>query len=167
MGHILQGDYMRKIITLTTAAMFLTATANSYALTAKQTVQKEVTRTLADGQTVTEQVEAKLVTPGEKVIYTFDILNDEADAVTDLVLAMPVPKEIRFIEGSADRSGAIVRYSVDGGQSFSQRDGLRLQGANGASRAATSDDITHIQWKISGPIAVGARDEVSFKGRLR
>jgi len=104
---------MRKIIAMTTAFMFLGSAAAPYALTAKQTVEKEVTRTLADGQVVTEQVEATLVVPGEKVIYTFDILNDEDQPVTDLVLAMPVPKEIRFIEGSADQEGASVLYSVD------------------------------------------------------
>jgi len=158
---------MRKIIAMTTAFMFLGSAAAPYALTAKQTVEKEVTRTLADGQVVTEQVEATLVVPGEKVIYTFDILNDEDQPVTDLVLAMPVPKEIRFIEGSADQEGASVLYSVDNGQSFARREALSLRGNDGNSRAATSDDITHVQWKITGPIEAGQSDKVMFKGRLR
>ncbi len=158
---------MRKIVTLTIAAMFLGTAATPFALTAKQTVEKEIIRTLDNGQKVTEQVEAKLVTPGEKVVYTFDIFNDENDVVTDLVLAMPVPKEIRFIEGSADRAGARVRYSVDGGESFLSRDALQIRGDNGVLRAATSDDITHVQWNIAGPIAIGASDKVLFKGRLR
>jgi len=158
---------MRKIIAFTASTMCLFTAAGSHALSATQTVEKEVTRVLANGQTVTEQVEAKLVTPGEKVIYTFDILNDESDVVTDLVLAMPVPKEIQFIEGSADRAGATVTYSVDGGKSFSQRDSLNVQSQNGISRAAISDDITHVRWNIAGPIAVGGTDKVLFKGRLR
>jgi len=158
---------MRKFIALTVSALFLGAAATPFALTAKQTVEKEVTRTLANGQTVTEQVEATLVTPGEKVIYTFDIFNDETQSVTDLVLAMPVPKEIRFIEGSADRSGASVLYSADGGKSYAARDALTMPSVNGTTRAATSDDITHVQWKIAGPIEAGANDKVIFKGRLR
>jgi len=158
---------MRKILALTISALFLGTAATPFALTAKQTVEKEVTRTLANGQTVTEQVEATLVTPGEKVVYTFDIVNDDNDAVTNLVLAMPVPKEIRFIEGSADRAGARVRYSTDGGQTYASRDALVMPDANGASRAATVDDITHVQWNIAGPIAIGGSDKVLFKGRLR
>jgi len=158
---------MRKMIVMSVTAMVLGTAVTSFGLSAKQSVEKEITRTLADGQVITEQVEATLVTPGEKVIYTFDIFNDEAEAVTDLVLAMPIPKEIQFIEGSADRAGATVLYSADDGQSFSTRDNLTVRGANGISRSATSDDITTVQWKIAGPIAVGASDKVLFKGRLR
>ena len=158
---------MRKFIAISLSALFLGVSTTSIALTAKQTVQKEVTRTLANGETVTEQVEAKLVTPGETVIYTFDIFNDEAKPVTDLVLAMPVPTEIRFIEGSADRQGANVLYSVDGGQNYTSRSALKMPSGNGTTRAATADDITHVQWKIAGPIEAGANDKVVFKGRLR
>lgn len=158
---------MRKIIATTTAILFLSSAATPFALTAKQTVEKEVTRTLDNGQIVTEQVEASLVVPGETVIYTFDIFNDEDQPVTDLVLAMPVPKEIRFIEGSADQAGASVLYSVDDGQSFKRRDTLSMRGNDGTPRPATSDDITHVQWKISGPIEAGQSDKVLFKGRLR
>ncbi|MEP1230304.1 MAG: hypothetical protein ABJG88_06480 [Litorimonas sp.] len=158
---------MRKILTLTTSAICLFAATTSYALSATQTVKKEVTRVLENGQTVTEQVDATLVTPGEKVIYMFDIYNDETEAVNDLVLAMPVPKEIQFIEGSADREGSSVTYSVDDGKSFHERDDLNVRENSGLNRAATTDDITHVRWNISGPIAVGEGDQVLFKGRLR
>lgn len=158
---------MRKIFTTTLASLFLCSAAAPSALTAKQSVEKEVTRTLANGQIVTEQVEADLVIPGEKVIYIFDIINDEDQAVTDLVLAMPVPKEVQFIEGSADQAGASVLYSADNGQSFERREALFVQGRDGTRRPATRDDITHIQWKIAGPIEVGQSDKVVFKGRLR
>jgi len=107
------------------------------------------------------------VTPGEKVVYTVDFLNDSSEPATDLVLAMPVPSDIRFLEGSADRDGAVVRYSVDGGESFVDREALILPAVGGGTRPARADDITHIQWRIAGPVPVGARDAVAFKGRLK
>lgn len=158
---------MRKFLAITISAVILSTAATPFALSAKQTVKKELTRDLGNGQTVVELVEAEKVTPGEKVAYVFDILNDENQEVSDLVLAMPVPKEIQFIEGSADREGASVLYSTDGGQSFAPRSALTVVTGPSGPRPATRDDITHIQWKISGPIAIGASDSVLFKGRLR
>ena len=121
----------------------------------------------ADGSTETQLVSAAEVTPGEKVVYTVAYTNDSLDAATDIVLAMPVPSDVRYLEGSAARSGAIVKYSTDGGSSFVERRSLVLPAVGGGTRAASADDITHIQWRIAGPVAVGTSDEISFKARLR
>ena len=153
------------VFALSAAVMVMGAPAN--ALTATQKVEKEITVTQADGTSVTQRVSAETVTPGEKVVYTVDLLNDSSDPASDLVLAMPVPADVRFLEGSADRDGAVVRYSVDGGASFVARDALTLPAVGGGSRSANAEDITHIQWRIAGPVAVGATDAVTFKGRLK
>ena len=147
------------------ALMALGASAN--ALTATQKVEKEITVTQADGTNMIQRVSAEEVTPGEKVVYTVDFINDSAEPASDLVLAMPVPSDIRFLEGTADRDGAVVKYSVDGGTSFTERAVLTLPAVGGGTRPATPDDITHIQWRIAGPVPVGSRDTVSFKGRLK
>lgn len=150
---------------ITSIALGFASFAN--AMSAKQKVEKEVTRTQADGTVVTELVEANMVTPGEKVVYTLDILNTNAEPATDLVLAMPVPVHVKYIEGSADRAGASVKYSADGGETFTRRDDLRVPSVTGDLRAASADDITHIQWTITGPINTGQADAVRFKARLR
>jgi len=137
------------------------------ALTATQKVEKEITVQQADGTSVTKRVSADQVTPGEKIVYTVDFLNDSAEPASDLVLAMPVPSDVRFLEGSADREGAVVRYSADGGESFFERNALSLPAVGGGTRPANVDDITHIQWRIAGPVPVGATDAVAFKGRLK
>ena len=152
-------------IALSTALLALGASAN--ALTATQKVEKEITITQADGSEVTQRVSADKVTPGEKVVYTVEFLNDSAEPASDLVLAMPIPSDIRFLEGTADREGAVVKYSVDGGSSFADREALTLPAVGGGTRQATADDITHVQWRIAGPVAVGAQDKVAFKGRLK
>jgi len=137
---------MRKLPLIALAAALMSAAPAAMAMTATQKVEKEITRTAPDGTVTTERVEAKLVTPGEKVVYTLDIMNTNAAAATDLVLAMPVPVHVKYIEGSADRDGAVVRYSADGGKTFAGRDAL---------------------WKITDSIEAGSTDFVAFKARLR
>jgi len=152
---------------LATLAASLLFASQASALTAKQTVEKEITVTLEDGTTETQRVSADTVVPGEKVVYTIDFVNDSDQPATDLILAMPVPSDVRFLDGSADRSDAVVRYSTDGGTEFAAREALQLPAVGGGMRDATPEDITHIQWTIPGPVAVGAADKVAFTGRLK
>jgi len=159
--------FIRRFSILALSAALLAAGASASALTATQKVEKEITVRQADGTSVTELVSAAEVTPGEKIVYTVSYTNDSVEAATDIVLAMPVPADVRYLEGSADREGAIVRYSADGGASFVEREALVLPAVGGGTRAASSDDITHIQWRIAGPVEAGASDAVMFKARLK
>ena len=159
--------FIRRFSILALSAAVLASGISASALSATQKVEKEITVQQADGTNVTKRVSAAEVTPGEKIVYTVAYTNDSAEAATDIVLAMPVPADVRFLEGSADRSGAAVRYSADGGASFVERDALVLPAVGGGTRAANSDDITHIQWRIAGPVPVGTSDEITFKARLR
>ena len=150
---------------LSTAA--LASTVSVQALSATQKVEKEISIQQEDGTVKTRLVSAAEVTPGEKIVYTVAYTNDTSEEATDIVLAMPVPADVRYLEGTADRPGAIVRYSTDGGASFVERNALVLPAVGGGTRVASADDITHIQWRIPGPVASGTSDEVSFKARLR
>ena len=153
------------IMVLSTAA--LASTVSVQALSATQKVEKEISIQQEDGTVKTRLVSAAEVTPGEKIVYTVAYTNDTSEEATDIVLAMPVPADVRYLEGTADRPGAIVRYSTDGGASFVDRNALVLPAVGGGTRVASADDITHIQWRIPGPVASGTSDEVSFKARLR
>ena len=159
--------FIRRFSILALSAAILASGVSASALTATQKVEKEITIQKADGTNATQLVSAAEVTPGEKIVYTVAYTNDSAEAATDIVLAMPVPSDVRFLEGTADRPGAIVRYSADGGTSFVEREALVLPAVGGGTRAAASDDITHIQWRIAGPVPVGASDEITFKARLK
>jgi len=159
--------FIRHFTILALSASVLASGVTANALTATQKVEKEVTIQQADGSSTTRLVSAAEVVPGEKIVYTVAYTNDSAAAATDIVLAMPVPADVRFLEGSADRAGTVVRYSADGGDTFVERDALVLPAVGGGTRAANVDDITHIQWRIAGPIAVGTSDEIKFKARLR
>ncbi len=156
----------RLIIAVITAASILTSVSAS-ALTAKQIVEKETIVQMPDGTESITRGPAELVTPGERVVYTLNYTNDEAAPATDLVLTMPVPPEIKYIDGSATLDGAKVIYSADDGQTFASRAGLRVTGVDGNGRTAISEDITHIRWTVAGPLAVGETGTLSYKGVLK
>lgn len=158
---------IKRLSILGLSALSLVLATQANALTAKQTVEKEVVTISADGTKLTTRMPAELVTPGETVVYTVDFVNDSEAAATDLVLAMPVPSDVRFLEGSADRDGATVLYSADGGATFGARDAIETPAVGGGTRTARSEDITHVQWTIAGPVPVNGTDSVAFKARLK
>lgn len=141
--------------------------AQASALTAKQTVEKEIVTVSADGTQTVRLEPAALVVPGETVVYTVDFVNDSAEPATDLVLAMPIPSDVRYLEGTAEREGATLLFSSDGGATFQPRDAMEIPAVGGGSRNARAEDLTHIQWTIAGPVPVGAADKVRFKARLK
>ena len=149
-----------------TAALLaaLGASTSSFALKAQQTVETETVIRLADGSETVERQPAQKVLPGERIVYTLNYTNDEAKPATDLVLTMPVPAELKYIEGSASDTGLPPAYSTDGGKSYAARNVLQVRGANGALRQAGAADITNIRWTVPGPISSGASGSLSFKG---
>lgn len=158
---------MRNLILTTLTTALLAAAVPSYAFTAVDSVEREVIVQLPDGTEQVTREAADLVTPGERVVYSINFLNDDAAPATDLVLTLPVPAEIKFMEGTASEDQAIPVYSADGGKSFSSREQLRVRNSDGTLVAASSDDITHVRWSVPGPVAVGESGNLSFKGVLR
>jgi len=148
------------------AAAFLLGGLSAQALTATQIVEKEVQVSLPSGETDISYQDASLVIPGEVIRYRLDYTNDKTEAASDLVLTMPVPEVVTFIEGSANGPANTITYSIDGGETFSERGELTISDENG-SRSATADDVTHIRWFVAGPVAVGESGTLSFKGVLK
>ncbi len=158
---------MRKIIISTICLLTGFSPAYASGLTATQNVQKEVVIQNEDGSTEVKYVEANKIAPGEKVLYSLNIANDGTEPATDLVLVMPVPQEVKFIEGSANKLGSRVSFSVDDGETFYERDQLVLKTMDGSEKPANSDDITHVKWEIDSPVEAGTTDTLSFKGLLK
>lgn len=158
---------MRNVISTTIITAMLAFAMPVFALSATQTVEKETVVQLPDGTESITRVSADTVTPGERIVYTLSFTNDDVQPATDIVLTVPVPKEVRFMEGSATNSNMIPVYSADGGSNFSTREQLRVRNNDGVFQAASSGDITHIRWTVPGPIAIGETGNLSFKGILR
>lgn len=158
---------MLRTLTLSAAIAAMSLGTAASALTAEQKVYKEVKTQSPSGEVVYTRAEAKLVTPGENVIYALTYENDKAEAAGDIVLTMPIPSDVAYIEGSADTDVASLLYSADNGDSFYARDAVMTIGSDGGLRTAKAEELTHIRWSVKNKIAPNERGELSFKGRLK
>jgi len=147
-------------------ATVMGAATPAMALTATQLVQKEIITVQADGTETVSYGSAELVTPGERVAYMLNYNNDKAEPASQLKLVMPVPDVVVYAEGSARGEGTVVSYSADG-ENFYERSALRVATANGQTRSARAEDITHIRWIIAGPVNAGESGTLSFSGTLK
>lgn len=141
--------------------------APASALEAEQRVLKETTVTQADGSEKIEYVPADLVTPGETIVYALIFRNDQRTAAEDVVLVMPIPREVTYIEESANNRLARPDFSTDGGTTFSRRQFLTVRDADGSVRFAGADDLTHVRWVVRSPVAPGDVGQLWFRGVLK
>lgn len=146
-------------------AAILAATP-AMALEAQQHVLKEVAVERADGTTERRFVAAEGIAPGETVAYALVFRNDQPRAAEGVVLTMPIPAEVLYVEGSAAGAGAVAAYSADGGTTFAAREALRVTGEDGLLRAAAPADLTHVRWTLAS-VAPGQSGQLFFKGVLK
>ena len=137
------------------------------ALTATQIVEREVIVLNADGSQTVTRIAADKVTPGDKVVYSLKYFNDEAKPAENIVLVMPIPAEVDYIEGSSEFDGVSSAYSADGGRTFINRNELQVVHSDGSRTAALASDITHIRWTISNAVSPNTGGSLSFSGRLQ
>lgn len=147
-------------------ALSFAATSAQGGIIAEQTVEKEVVVRDADGTDGYQRVKADKVKPGEQVIYSLKYRNDGEDAASDVVLVMPVPPEVNFVEGSVSGDNTRVTFSADGGVTYVARGRLTIA-ENGNQRAARNNEITHIKWSREDALAPQGNGVVSYRGVLQ
>lgn len=160
---------MTRALTALTALTISLAglSGTAHALEAEQRVLKQVTVEQADGTKATKYVDADLVTPGETIVYALVFRNDKEEPAEDVVLVMPVPSEIVYVENSADTDVAATGYSVDGGETFAPRAALRVRQDDGSARPAEAEEITHIRWTLAKPVEPGEVGRLWYRGVLK
>lgn len=80
---------------------------------------------------------------------------------------MPIPDQIKYIDGSAEQADVKTEYSVDGGKSFAPRDKLMVRLSDNRLVPARAEDITNIRWTVEKPVAPEARGVLAFAGLLK
>ncbi|MEM8772566.1 MAG: hypothetical protein AAGD92_13035 [Pseudomonadota bacterium] len=156
---------MRRQLILATLAT-LTAGAADAQVVATQHVEKEVAVAGGASGPQIRRIVAETVAPGEEVIYSLRFKNEDDESAENLILVMPVPGEVSYVEGSVAGAGANVSFSADGGQTYVARGRLTVV-EDGVVRPAKDDEITHIRWTLSDPLPPLANGEVSYRGVLK
>lgn len=155
-----------RLVPILAAAAILAAVPAEAGMTAVQSVEKEVIVVDKDGRERIVRKKADRVKPGEAVIYTLKFDNNDAAPAEGIVLVMPVPNDVTYVEGSVAGAPSSVTFSADGGATYVARGRLTVT-QNGEARAATNSDITHIKWALASPVAPKTGGEVSFRGVLK
>lgn len=159
--------FISKPASLLAAILTLALPLSAHALSASQTVEKEITKIMPNGTTQIIRQSVEKIVPGERIVYTLNFTNDDNKDASNIVLTMPIPSEVAYIEGTADKAGVNVTYSADGGDTFSNRQSVMIIEASGNIRAAGANDLTHVRWSLAEPVAAGVSDSLSFSATVR
>ena len=134
-------------------------------LSVQTVVQKEQATIDEAGERQVSLVPAETVVPGERVVYTITFTNISSDAADNVVITNPIAASLTYIDGSAFGPGTEILFSIDNGQTFAQREALTVV-EEGAVRAASAEDFTHIRWVMQQELAAGAQGTARFAAVL-
>lgn len=137
------------------------ATANAVAINSDVLVER--TTTDANGRSQVTLEEPATVVPGDHLVFVLRYRNNGVQPATDFVVTNPLPSAVAF-EASPD-SAAVV--SVDGGQTWGPLASLTVRDADGTARPARADEVTHIRWAFTQPIAAGEAGRLMFRGVVK
>ena len=122
-----------------------------------------------DGKSITHRVPAKDVAPGTAVFYTVNFRNEGNEKAVNAVIDNPIPRDTRYVPGSAYGDGEIT-YSIDKGKSYNKPTLLvyEVKDKQGktASRVASPDVYTNIRWVIP-VIEAGKKGSVGYQAIVK
>ena len=116
----------------------------------------------ADGNETTQLVEPSVIVPGDRLVFGTGYANNGAEAVENFVVTNPLPAAVRL----ADDAETALVVSVDGGASWGTLDTLTVTGEDGAVRAASHADVTHVRWTLA-LIAPGESGRLEYPAIIR
>jgi uncharacterized repeat protein (TIGR01451 family) len=135
--------------------------ANSVALSSEVFLERTISE--ADGKSKVLLLAPTVVTPGDRLIFILNYHNVGATPANNFVITNPLPEAVSY-QGAADPTAQV---SIDGGKVWGSLTTLKVQEADGTSRAARPEDVTHVRWAMKNAIPAGAQGKLSFRGLVR
>lgn len=133
-------------VTLPSLAEARVAVALDSAIFVERTSQKKG-RTLEPAQRLSR---------GDRVVYI--VTWTRQAGAGSFVVTNPLPRTVYYQE-SADESEQV---SIDGGRSWGKLDAMRV-----GSRLATPEDVTHVRWRNSAPVAARGSGQIAYSAIVR
>jgi uncharacterized repeat protein (TIGR01451 family) len=150
------------LLALTLLSLSAKAQVTANPVTIKLIAEVELTAT-EQGRETKKLVPADRVVPGDRLIYSLEVVNTAVTTVPGPAVTTPVPAHMRYVADSAVGPGTEVSFSVDGGVSFDAPENLQVKGSNGELRAAEATDYTHIRWQFRNSLKAGSVAFVRFR----
>lgn len=156
---------MFRSLTLFFAALIATPTMaqSNSAVSLNSDVLVERTSTDANGRVQVVLEEPRVVVPGDKLVFVLRYQNNGRAPASDFVVTNPLPSAVAF-QASGDERADV---SIDGGRSWGKLGALIVREADGSSRAARADEVTHVRWAFAQPIPAGEAGRLMFRGIVR
>lgn len=125
-------------------------------------LERIVANVEADGLAL-EVAAGTVASHADQLIVSVQFTNETGHIVDGVRVTSPVPPDVVYVADSATGPGSHVLYSVDQGRTFGQPRELKVVGADGALRAATAADYTHLRFILDAALDVGASGIVRFR----
>lgn len=148
-------------LALTAPAPALAQTPTAVSLDSDVMVER--TQTDAEGRQQVTLEAPDVVVPGDKLVFVLRYHNSSSTPATDFVITNPLPEAVAF-QGTPDEQASV---SVDGGRTWGALETLTVRNADGTSRAARADEVTHVRWAFAQPIPAGQAGRLMFRGIVR
>jgi uncharacterized repeat protein (TIGR01451 family) len=132
----------------------------------KTVAESEQEYTNDAGQKAKRLVPASKVVPGDEVVWTITAKNVCDKPADNIVIANPLPGEMRYVANSAMGVGADITYSVDG-KEFSAPAAIVVHDANGVRRTASPDEYRAVRWTYKNAFAPGATAFVRYRALVK
>lgn len=159
---------MKSIIAISTSLILGLSSSVVFADIELKTVSElEITEVNTQGVKTVKRVPAKTVVPGSIVIYTITAKNTGTQPADSVVVTNPIPKQMQYIDGSAEGAGTDITFSVDGGKKYARPDKLNVRDAAGKPRPAISADYTHVRWTFNSSLQAGQESPVSYRAQVK
>jgi uncharacterized repeat protein (TIGR01451 family) len=154
------------LVLMVAAATVAADLASSSPLEIRAVAEVE-SKSIVAGREVVKLIAADRVVPGDRVIYTLEVLNTGATPLDAPVVVHPVPEHMQYVADTAVGPGAQVSYSVDGGRSFDRAENLKVLGSDGHPRLALAADYTHIRWQLKNSLKPNSMAFVRFRALVK
>lgn len=123
---------------------------------------------IKDGKTIESFERANRAQPGEIVEYRLKAVNAGSNAISNLNVDLPVPRETSYLDGTASGpNNATLLASFDAKRSFGQLPLKRkiIKDGKTNEEIVKANEFTNLRWAIKGAIPAG--QTLEFKARVK
>jgi hypothetical protein len=137
--------------------------APSNGMLVSSVLERIVANVEANDRLTLEVAAGTVASHADQLIVSVQFTNESGHIVDGVRVTSPVPPDVVYVTDSATGPGSHVLYSVDQGRTFGLPAELKVVGADGALRAATAEDYTHVRFILDAALDVGASGIVRFR----